>query len=68
MSLPLSPAVWRQACVDTGMVQERRPLRLAVSDLSWQWPAEGLLRLTFTLRAGAYATAVIREIVNCEQA
>jgi tRNA pseudouridine13 synthase len=44
------------------MEQERRPLRLAVQALQWQWSDDSLLRLEFGLPAGAYATAVIREL------
>jgi len=58
------PALWQQACVDAGMSQERRPLRLAVAGLRWQWPGDGVLQLDFRLGAGAYATAVIRELVD----
>lgn len=58
------PAAWSQACIDTGMAQERRPLRLAVVDLKWQWSDGDILQLDFSLGAGAYATAVLREIVT----
>jgi tRNA pseudouridine13 synthase len=58
------PAVWCQACVDAGMAQERRPLRLMVAELSWQWLGKDVLQLDFRLGAGAYATMVMREIVT----
>ncbi|MEJ2652597.1 MAG: tRNA pseudouridine(13) synthase TruD [Gammaproteobacteria bacterium] len=58
------PEKWSQACVDAGMVQERRPLRLAIRDLHWDWHGDDLLQLKFGLPAGAYATAVIREIAD----
>jgi len=58
------PGVWKRACVDTGMEQERRPLRLAVTELQWRWSGEQELQLGFSLQAGAYATAVIREVLN----
>jgi len=58
------PEVWRQACSDAGMEQERRPLRLAVQALQWQWSDDTLLRLEFGLPAGSYATAVIRELAD----
>ena len=59
------PELWRQACCDAGMEQERRALRLAVADLQWQWSGDKILQLGFKLRAGAYATAVIREVAIC---
>jgi len=43
--------------------QERRPLRVRVSDLSWEQTA-GALKLNFALRSGSYATAVVREVVS----
>jgi tRNA pseudouridine13 synthase len=65
-----------------GLKQERRALRLSVNDLQWTW-LDGLeqeagtktfhekrtsdLQLTFTLPAGAYATAVLREVVSTSQ-
>ena len=63
-AIAASPELWRQACSDAGMEQERRPLRLAVQALQWQWCEDSLLRLEFALPAGAYATAVIRELAN----
>jgi len=62
------PELWRQACSDAGMEQERRPLRLAVQALQWQWSEDTLLRLEFALPAGAYATAVIRELAGTRDA
>ena len=59
------PELWRQACIEAGMEQERRSLRLAVTDLGWQWDGDQVLQLEFKLRAGAYATAVIREVAIC---
>lgn len=45
----------------------RRPLRLAVRDLRLEWlePA-GDCRVSFALRSGSYATAVIRECVDAD--
>jgi tRNA pseudouridine13 synthase len=51
-----------------GMESARRALRLAVPDLSWEFPDPNSLRLSFSLPAGAYATSVLREIVDCEGA
>ena len=56
---------WREGLEQAGLVQDRRALRLGVSDLAWQWADAGGLVLTFDLPAGAYATSVLREIVNC---
>lgn len=49
-----------------GMESARRALRLAVPDLSWEFEGEDGLRLSFGLPAGAYATSVLREIVDFE--
>jgi tRNA pseudouridine13 synthase len=53
---------WRDGLVGFGLDSDRRALRLAVDDLRWTWQ-EDTLELGFTLTAGAYATAVLREIV-----
>jgi tRNA pseudouridine13 synthase len=58
-------ATERQLCAlleSAGLEQERRPLRLPVRDL--QWSLEGHeLALQFELPRGAFATAVLHEIV-----
>lgn len=58
---------YRQLCQgleDAGLEQERRALRLDVNDLQWHWLDDSrALRLHFELPAGAYATAVLREVV-----
>jgi tRNA pseudouridine13 synthase len=46
-----------------GLEQERRSLRLPVRDLEWSVDAEGL-SLAFELPRGAFATAVLHEIVQ----
>ena len=43
--------------------QERRALRLSVSNLDWQWNDDNLL-VKFALPAGCYATSVLRELIN----
>ena len=44
--------------------QERRSLRLSVKDLQWNYNEDkNLLKLSFFLPAGGYATSVLREIV-----
>lgn len=47
-----------------GLEPARRALRLPVRDLSWQTARENTLTLEFFLPAGAYATAVVRELVQ----
>ena len=46
-----------------GMEMARRSLRLTVRDLVWQTDGETLI-LEFFLPAGAYATVVLRELVE----
>lgn len=48
-----------------GLEQERRALRVRVRDLAWRIDAN-LLELSFGLPAGAYATAVIRELLDVD--
>jgi len=48
-----------------GLEQERRALRVRVRSLEWQRKQE-TLELSFGLPAGAYATAVLREILNTD--
>lgn len=45
-----------------GLRQERRATRLRPDALAWEWPQRGVLRLSFRLPAGCYATAVLDEI------
>jgi tRNA pseudouridine13 synthase len=53
---------WAAGLERFGLDADRRSLRLAVRELQWNWSAAGL-RLSFSLTAGAYATAVLRELV-----
>jgi len=46
----------------------RRPLRLTMPDLSFEFPDAASLRLSFSLPAGAYATVVLREAVDFDGA
>lgn len=46
-----------------GVDAERRSLRLRVAELSWEIHQDNLL-LEFSLPAGAYATVVLRELIN----
>jgi len=64
--LPRRHPLFCQGLERAGLEQERRALRLAVPDLAWTLDTEaGTLTLEFTLLAGAYATTVLREIVDC---
>jgi tRNA pseudouridine13 synthase len=44
--------------------KDRRPLRVNVQDLNWQFVNDATLELGFTLPAGSYATSVLREIIE----
>ncbi|EXJ16269.1 tRNA pseudouridine 13 synthase [Imhoffiella purpurea] len=55
---------WTAGLAAAGMDQERRALRLPVSDLEVESDTRDLL-VAFYLSAGSYATAVLREFVDC---
>jgi tRNA pseudouridine13 synthase len=46
-----------------GIKASYRPLRMRVSNLSWEF-ADDVLWLEFTLPAGGFATAVLREVAS----
>ena len=46
-----------------GLEHERRPLRLPVRELDWQFEEEDQLVLRFTLPRGTFATAVLHELL-----
>lgn len=50
--------------ISVGLEAARRSLRLPVRDFSWLAPDDRTLILEFYLPAGAYATAVLRELVD----
>jgi tRNA pseudouridine13 synthase len=54
---------WRDRLVEIGIEQQRRALRLAVRGLTWEY-RDRTLRMSFRLTRGAFATAVLREIVH----
>lgn len=54
---------WRQGLEHCGLSQERRALRVRVADLAWAFPASDQLELSFSLPAGSYATALLRELL-----
>ena len=47
-----------------GLDQERRALVATPAEMSWEWPQADQLVLTFSLRAGNYATSVLSEILR----
>lgn len=57
------PELWKAACIENGMKQDRRALRVVARNLGWQWLDNDALRVEFSLPAGAYATTVLREIL-----
>jgi tRNA pseudouridine13 synthase len=56
-------ADWCKGLEKAGLKMERRSLRLIAEDLQWTY-ADKKLVLTFSLPAGCFATAVLREIVE----
>ena len=59
-----SQAEVRAGLEAAGLSQERRALRLPARGLAWSWPTDNCLQLDFSLATGAYATAVLRELVQ----
>ncbi len=57
---------WCEGLERAGLEQARRALRVRVSDLEWTPLDDAGLRLRFSLPAGAYATSVVRELVDVE--
>ncbi len=55
----------RRGLERAGMHQERRASRLRPQDMAWQWLADDVLELRFALRAGCYATTLLRELGAC---
>ena len=53
-----------QGLVNSEVIRNRRALRINVPDLSWRFVDNQRLILKFTLPAGCYATALLREIIN----
>jgi tRNA pseudouridine13 synthase len=51
-----------EGLVRAGLKQERRALRLVPGGMAWTWPDAGSLRLSFSLPAGSYATALLHEL------
>jgi tRNA pseudouridine13 synthase len=53
-----------QGLIASNVDKDRRVLRVNVQDLQWQFVNDTVLELCFTLPAGSYATAVLREIID----
>jgi tRNA pseudouridine13 synthase len=53
-----------QGLVACGVEMDRRALRINVPDLQWQFVGDDVLILEFSLPAGSYATAVLRQVVE----
>lgn len=53
-----------QGLIAFGMQHDRRTLRSHIQDLQWQFTDNTSLELSFTLNAGSYATALLREVVR----
>lgn len=51
-----------------GLKQERRALVAIPQNMTWQWLDEQQLQLSFSLSSGYYATSVMREILNAQEA
>ncbi|MEE4379586.1 MAG: tRNA pseudouridine(13) synthase TruD [Candidatus Competibacteraceae bacterium] len=55
-----------QGLLAAGLKQERRALRMRVRDMGLETPDDGSAVISFRLPAGAYATVVLRELVNVD--
>lgn len=55
---------WIDGLAREGLRQERRALRLRPEGLEWDFKGEDALVLRFALPSGAYATSVMRELVQ----
>jgi tRNA pseudouridine13 synthase len=53
-----------QGLVASGVEKSRRALRVNVENLEWDFADPTTLKLSFTLPAGCYATALIRELID----
>lgn len=58
---------WCDGLEKAGLDQDRRPLLLKPEQMSWQLDGEALT-LSFFLPAGAFATSVVRELMQAEEA
>jgi tRNA pseudouridine13 synthase len=49
-----------------GLDTARRPFRVCPAHMRWEFPEPDILCLSFTLPAGAYATTVVRELIDTD--
>lgn len=59
--------IFRDGLVAAGLQQERRALRLLIADAALEFPEPRLAILSFRLPAGAYATTVLRELIQTDE-
>ncbi len=52
----------RAGLEQAGLKQERRSLRVRVTELQWRWLDDDALEVAFTLAPGSYATEVLAEL------
>lgn len=62
-----APAL-RRGLEKAGLEQERRALRLRPAGLEWSWHADDTLEISFALPAGTYATSVLAELGDVQDA
>lgn len=60
-------AVLCEGMEHAGLSQERRSLVVIPEGFIWEWLAEDVLRLRFSLPAGCYATTVIGEVLEAQE-
>ena len=58
---------WCEGLEHVGLGQDRRALRISPRGFAWAWEHDDLI-LTFSLPAGAYATALLRELIESREA
>jgi tRNA pseudouridine13 synthase len=58
---------WMTGLEKMRMDMARRRLRVNVRDLEWDWPENDVLKLSFSLPPGSYATAVLRELCDISE-
>lgn len=61
-------AILAEGLVKAGLRAERRALRAVAGNLQWQWQDPATLELEFSLQRGVFATALLAEVVNVENA
>lgn len=64
MSIAARHAILCDGMEHAGLEQERRSLVARPQDMSWSWPQDDQLVLTFSLPAGNYATSVLGELLR----